>query len=246
VFGSIPLSCNEKGESSSFLNQPRTRSHTRFTLFRLDSSKLESALSLQPTAEQRAFEGRKDYDLVVIYDTAAKAFPPKDAAATAPSTLFSLIFEKEFRKILPRSPVLLVGGFEGWEQEQQVRRRSTIGSTSQTNGYTQVAKGTPPVLPSVSQTSYPNTLVSTTEAVSFYLNRVKKTSLPSSGSSLPIPGSPDFGRSARRETGVYRSAAYSRDITENVSWCQSPSKAANTDYRRRLVRWRISSIDGWI
>ena len=147
VCGLIPLSCNEKGEKWFCLKRPRTRSDTRITLHRLDSSKLESALSLQPTAEQRAFENRKDYDLVVIYDSAAKAFPPKDAAATAPSTLFSLIFEKEFRKILPRSPVLLVGGFEGWEQEQQIRQRSGTRSSSQTNGYTQVAKGTPPVLP---------------------------------------------------------------------------------------------------
>lgn len=68
------------------------------------------------------------------------------------------------------------------------------------------------------ETLYFDVLISLVHAISTYLNRVKRTSLPSSGSSFPSPGSPDFGRSARRETGVYRSSAYSRDITENVSW----------------------------
>lgn len=49
---------------------------------------------------------------------------------------------------------------------------------------------------------------------------IKKTSLPPQDA--VSPGSPDFGRSSRRETGVYRSSAYSRDITENVSETFAP------------------------
>jgi ubiquitin carboxyl-terminal hydrolase 8 len=103
-------------------------------------------LSLQPSAEQRAFERRKDYDLVVIYDSASKAFPAKGANATAPSTLFSIIFEKEFKssKTLARSPVLLVGGFEAWSDELRKRAQNGAGPA---NGYTQVSKGPPPALP---------------------------------------------------------------------------------------------------
>ena len=108
-------------------------------------------MSLQPTAEQRAFERRKEYDLVVIYDAASKAFPAKGAFATAPSTLFSIIFEKEFSsaKTLARSPVLLVGGYDAWSDEERKRAQTDRNGAGLSNGYNQVSKGPPPTLPYV-------------------------------------------------------------------------------------------------
>jgi hypothetical protein len=139
--------CKDTGKVglASSKTMPRLKRYI-FLICSLDSSRLESALSLQPTAEQRAFERRKDYDLVVIYDAASKAFPAKGAFATAPSTLFSIIFEKEFSssKTLARSPVLLVGGYEAWSDERLKRAPNGVGSA---NGYSQVSKGPPPALP---------------------------------------------------------------------------------------------------
>lgn len=91
----------------------------------LDSTKLEAALALLPSAEQKAFIDRAQNDLVVIYDDQSKSFPAKGSPPTAPSLLFSIIFENEFRKTLPHSPVLLIGGFEAWKSAR---------TSSRTNG----------------------------------------------------------------------------------------------------------------
>lgn len=112
---------------------------------RLDSIKLENALSLLPSAEHKAFFDRQRNDLVVIYDSSSTAFPKPGAPPTAPGTLFSLIFENEFRKSLPRSPVLLVGGYQAWNEEMERRsRRQRSGETN--GGYNAVSKGPPPVI----------------------------------------------------------------------------------------------------
>lgn len=52
----------------------------------------------------------------------SKAFPNKGAAQTAAGRLREIIYELEFTKTLPRSPVLLVGGYEGWVEFINGRR----------------------------------------------------------------------------------------------------------------------------
>ncbi|GHJ88910.1 hypothetical protein NliqN6_5312 [Naganishia liquefaciens] len=154
----------------------------------LDSIKLENALSLSPPAEQRAFAARNTADLVVLYDARSTAFPkPGAAEPTAPGRLFSIIFENEFRRVLRRTPVLLVGGYEAWrryvEQKQGQGQGQSAGAGAGA-GYTAVAKGPPPVV------------------------ATKKPSV--------VPESPET-RALRRDTGVYRSSAYSRNITDNFN-----------------------------
>lgn len=169
----------------------------------LDSQKLESALSLQPSSEQKAFQRRKDFDLVVLYDTASRSFPSKGSFPTAPAALFSIIFEKEFRsaKTLARSPVLLVGGYEAYQEE--LRTNTNANSSKHvrdgSSSYNQLSKGPPPALPA------------------------KKPTL-----SNPPGGAPDYSRTARRDTGVYRSSAYSRDITENFAGGYPQSMAGSS------------------
>lgn len=99
---------------------------TILTRHGLDSTKLEAALALLPSSEQKAFIDRAQNDLVVIYDDQSKSFPTKGSPPTAPSLLFSIIFEHEFRKTLPRSPVLLIGGFEAWKTARSSRTNGDV------------------------------------------------------------------------------------------------------------------------
>lgn len=96
-------------------------------VYRIDSVKLESALSLSPSAEQKAFQNRAQYDLVVVYDRSSSGFPVKGEKPNAMSRLYNLVFVDEFRKSLRRSPVALVGGFNAWKEEG---KRSRSGSRS--------------------------------------------------------------------------------------------------------------------
>ncbi|KAJ9103206.1 hypothetical protein QFC21_002629 [Naganishia friedmannii] len=155
----------------------------------LDSIKLENALSLLPAAEHKAFLNRQQNDLVVLYDAASTAFPKTGSRPTAPGILFSIIFENEFRKSLPRSPVLLIGGFQAWRAEVELRRKGERNARDANVGYRAVAKGPPPVV----------------------------SSKPTSQSSQPESNESPDSRAVRRETGVYRSSGYSRNITDNFN-----------------------------
>lgn len=118
---------------------------------------------------------------MVIYDSNSKAFPAKGAFATAPSTLFSIIFEKEFSsaKTLARSPVLLVGGYDAWSDEQRKRSQNDRNGAGLSNGYNQVSKGLPPALPYV---TLAGTILSYTASTNVVTNRLqyqKNKSAPS-------------------------------------------------------------------
>ncbi|KAJ9119135.1 hypothetical protein QFC22_003626 [Naganishia vaughanmartiniae] len=156
----------------------------------LDSIKLENALSLLPAAEHKAFLDRQQNDLVVLYDTASTSFPKTGSRPTAPGILFSIIFENEFRKSLPRSPVLLIGGFQAWKEEVELRRKGERNARDANTGYKAVSKGPPPVV------------------------SLKPTS---QSSSQPENNESPDSRAMRRETGVYRSSGYSRNITDNFN-----------------------------
>ncbi|KAM0787637.1 hypothetical protein ACM66B_003702 [Microbotryomycetes sp. NB124-2] len=86
------------------------------------STQIESALSLSPRHEQDMFAARGNYDMVVIYDRASTSLPGVEPLSTAPEsqrTLWNLvnaIYEREFYKHLKRQPVLLKGGWEGWDK----------------------------------------------------------------------------------------------------------------------------------
>ncbi|KAK4051132.1 ubiquitin-specific protease doa4 [Microbotryomycetes sp. JL201] len=88
----------------------------------ITSAQIESALSLSPKHEQDMFSARGHYDMIVIYDRASTSLPGVEPPSTAPElqrTLWNLvnaIYEREFYKHLKRQPVLLKGGWEGWEK----------------------------------------------------------------------------------------------------------------------------------
>lgn len=97
----------------------------------MTSAGLEDALSLSPPAQQEAFARRHQYDLVVIYDSRSKTFPPKGAEPNAVSRIWDMIYSNEYSKILPRCPVLLVGGYQGWYDFIDFRARQGAARQSQ-------------------------------------------------------------------------------------------------------------------
>jgi hypothetical protein len=116
----------------------------------MDSVKLENALSVSPIGEQKAFENRDSYDVVVIYDDSSTSFPLKGERPNAMSMLYNIIFVDAFRKSLQRSPVALVGGYRAWMEEGQ-RSRSNSRSGPLRPIHAQEAgssiRGPPPPIP---------------------------------------------------------------------------------------------------
>ncbi|KAL1409731.1 ubiquitin-specific protease doa4 [Vanrija albida] len=158
----------------------------------LNSTELEDAMSLSPQAQQLAFQNRHKYDLVVLYDRRSTSFPntKKGEPATPISKLWAIIGENEFRKTLPRFPVLLIGGFEGWVkfimdrqkasmQQHLAQQQQSRPYNPKTNGHGPVPLGPKPI-----------TNRSNADLVA------KKPS---------------------RESPVYQSSQYARGITENFS-----------------------------
>ncbi|CAK9786673.1 hypothetical protein CC85DRAFT_288603 [Cutaneotrichosporon oleaginosum] len=92
----------------------------------LTSTQLEGALSLSPEAQQVAFASRNLYDLVVIVDSRSRKFPGKGEAQTPAGNLRNVIYEHEFAKVLPRSPALLLGGYEAWVEFIKSRQRINL------------------------------------------------------------------------------------------------------------------------
>lgn len=80
----------------------------------MTSTGLEDALSLSPPAQQEAFARRHQYDLIVIYDSRSTSFPGQGSEATPVGRLWDMMYSNEYSKSLPRCPVLLVGGYQGW------------------------------------------------------------------------------------------------------------------------------------
>jgi ubiquitin carboxyl-terminal hydrolase 8 len=68
------------------------------------------------------------FDLIATYDDASKSPGPPDAPF---AKLVRAIYETEFRKILKRVPVLLVGGINGWKrefgEEELVKAEALVG-----------------------------------------------------------------------------------------------------------------------
>ncbi|KAH8977998.1 hypothetical protein EDB86DRAFT_991424 [Lactarius hatsudake] len=75
---------------------------------------IEDSLTVVPRDEWVLFCNRDKFDLIAIYDDASETPGPPDAPL---SRLERAIYETEFRKILKRVPVLLIGGLEAWKYE---------------------------------------------------------------------------------------------------------------------------------
>ena len=91
----------------------------------MTSAEIEEKLILSPSAEERDFVNRNEFDLVVLYDRNSRTLGQPTAAAydsTGASLeakekldiVIKAIYEREFRKTLKHQPVLLIGGFESW------------------------------------------------------------------------------------------------------------------------------------
>jgi ubiquitin carboxyl-terminal hydrolase 8 len=72
---------------------------------------IEESLAVAPPIEWTLFSNRDKFDLVAMYDASSDTFGPKFQA------LERAIFERAFRKMLKRMPVLLVGGLRAWKAE---------------------------------------------------------------------------------------------------------------------------------
>lgn len=81
---------------------------------RVTGQTIEDSLAVAPRHEWALFTNREKFDLVVLYDNASEAFGPAGSPLAA---LVKAIYETEFRKMLKKSPVQLVGGFEAWKKE---------------------------------------------------------------------------------------------------------------------------------
>ncbi|KAG9000772.1 ubiquitin-specific protease doa4 [Tulasnella sp. JGI-2019a] len=78
----------------------------------INASGIESALVISPGNEEKLFQNRDKFDMVVIYDASSTSFSPPHLAA-----LNKAIYELEFYKKLSRPPILLVGGLAAWKKE---------------------------------------------------------------------------------------------------------------------------------
>ncbi|KAF7308949.1 Ubiquitin carboxyl-terminal hydrolase 4 [Mycena kentingensis (nom. inval.)] len=80
----------------------------------LDAAGLEDSMFNAPPAETAVFKNRDKFDLIVLYDQSSTSF---GTGNTPMSTLFRLIYEQAFTKVLKHMPMLLVGGLDAWRRE---------------------------------------------------------------------------------------------------------------------------------
>jgi ubiquitin carboxyl-terminal hydrolase 8 len=72
---------------------------------------IEESLSAAPPIELALFSNRDKFDLVVMFDASSNAFGRQF------QLIERAIYERAFRKMLKRMPVILVGGLEAWKAE---------------------------------------------------------------------------------------------------------------------------------
>ncbi|CAO3647772.1 unnamed protein product [Cunninghamella echinulata] len=75
------------------------------------SQKIQDSLVLNPEVEQQLFENRHQFDLIVFYDQNSNSVNQLNEPL---HYLKTAIYELEFQKLLPRMPMVLVGGFDAW------------------------------------------------------------------------------------------------------------------------------------
>ncbi len=107
---------------------------------------IQEKLLLSPESEQKDFENRQNFDLVVLYDRDSRSMGPTIPAAYSSSggglsesdegkerldIVVKAIYEREFRKHLRHQPLFLVGGFDSWLKtvgESGVQRAQASGA----------------------------------------------------------------------------------------------------------------------
>lgn len=67
-----------------------------------------------PRQEASLFGNRDKFDLVAVYDHSSTTFGSEKSPL---NVVVRLIYEQAFRKMLKRSPIMLVGGFEAWKRD---------------------------------------------------------------------------------------------------------------------------------
>lgn len=81
-------------------------------MFSLTGERLEDSLSVAPRQESALFLNRDKFDLLVIYDEDSESFGRPGSPL---SLVVRVIFENEFRRVLKKPPVILVGGMRAWK-----------------------------------------------------------------------------------------------------------------------------------
>ena len=85
----------------------------------MDAEELEDRLIVSTQSEQRLFEQRNEFDLVVYYDQATYSDrflsgPSTNSDASALRAIHDCLYEFNYYKQLQRRPVMLTGGLEAW------------------------------------------------------------------------------------------------------------------------------------
>ncbi|KAI9734004.1 MAG: ubiquitin-specific protease doa4 [Cirrosporium novae-zelandiae] len=108
----------------------------------MSAEDLEERLIISPDNEQKLFERRNEYDLVVYYDEGTRSTDylrgsPIDNDAPVLRAIYDTLYEFNYYKPLQRAPVMLLGGLEAWADlvgPQALATSQTaalIGSTQQ-------------------------------------------------------------------------------------------------------------------
>ncbi|EPQ56117.1 hypothetical protein GLOTRDRAFT_137950 [Gloeophyllum trabeum ATCC 11539] len=73
---------------------------------------IEDSLSIAPRSESMLFANRDKFELVVLYDDASESYGLQNSPF---NKLVGAIYERAFKKMLRKMPVLLVGGLQAWK-----------------------------------------------------------------------------------------------------------------------------------
>ncbi|KAG6336456.1 hypothetical protein ID866_2627 [Astraeus odoratus] len=105
------------------------------------SGSIEDSQCIGPRDEWVLFQNREKFDLVVLYDASSETYD-----TNGPLTAFvRLVYENEFKKMLRKTPVLLIGGLQAWRKEfgepwiirgSSEQRRSSVGVVENQSGIT--------------------------------------------------------------------------------------------------------------
>ncbi|CAN6649211.1 ubiquitin carboxyl-terminal hydrolase 4 [Trichomonascus vanleenenianus] len=83
----------------------------------MNEQELEDTFVLSPQRERESFENRRNYELIVYYDTDSTSNNYRTSENQQSATLHYLvtaIYDYAFSKPLKRPPCILVGGFQAW------------------------------------------------------------------------------------------------------------------------------------
>lgn len=68
---------------------------------------------IAPKSESALFNNRDKFELVVVYDQSSISFSSNPLFGT----LVQTIYERAFKKMLKRAPMILIGGMDAWKRD---------------------------------------------------------------------------------------------------------------------------------